>query len=225
MSSRLKVVRRNKSPFWYMRGSIRGIRIDESTKIVDDGSTTNKRQAEEIRAKREIEIVEGGPRKAIRKPRGDIYRGSLANKFAYFLKNNIEPAGYLYRHYDPSGDLLYVGVTQGVAKRTNTHLSQATWKDFIYQIIIEPFETREELLEAERAAIRNEFPKFNQALNGRRHPIQELAHRTKPRKRKLTLRQANRLRFQRVLARRAAAAAAAVVAPADTTPDTREARR
>jgi GIY-YIG catalytic domain len=70
---------------------------------------------------------------------------------------NIEPAGYLYRHYSPSGDLLYVGVTQSLSKRTNTHLSKATWKDFICVIVIEPFSTREELLEAERVAILNEF--------------------------------------------------------------------
>jgi hypothetical protein len=69
-------------------------------------------------------------------------------------------------------------------------------------IVIEPFETREELLEAERAAIHNEFPKYNRIFNKRRHPVQEL-----------TRRQANDQRHQNVLARRAAEAA---LAPDDT---------
>jgi hypothetical protein len=99
----------------------------------------------------------------------------IAAKFASFLKDGIEPAGYLYRHYHPSGDLLYVGITQSVSERTKSHLSKATWKEFICLIIVEPFETREELLEAERDAILNEFPKYNQIPNGRRHPVQELA--------------------------------------------------
>jgi hypothetical protein len=79
-------------------------------------------------------------------------RDRVASKFASFLKRNIEPAGYLYRHYSPSGDLLYVGLTQSLSKRTNTHLAKATWKDFICVIVIEPFATREELLEAFSAA-------------------------------------------------------------------------
>jgi predicted GIY-YIG superfamily endonuclease len=87
----------------------------------------------------------------------------VASKFASFLiRRNIERAGYLYRHYHPSGDLIYVGITQSLSKRTNAHLSKATWKDFICLIVIEPFATREELLEAERAAILNEFPKYIQ---------------------------------------------------------------
>jgi predicted GIY-YIG superfamily endonuclease len=159
----LRLVRRPKSPYWYVRGSVRGYRVEgESTGIVDDGRRASKQLAEQIRANREAEVIEQSMRSTIRKPR------SAANKFAYFLKNNIEPAGYLYRHFDPKGNLLYVGVTQSVSERTKSHLSKATWRDFIYQIIVEPFETREELLEAECAAIRNEFPKFNQTLNGHR---------------------------------------------------------
>jgi hypothetical protein len=44
----------------------------------------------------------------------------------------------------------------------------------IHRILIEPFATREEALNAEQAAIRDEFPKFNAIHNGRRHPNQEL---------------------------------------------------
>src|SRR2546421_12153067 len=55
----LELRRRPKSPYWIVRGTIRGIRIEEST------GTSNKRAAEEIRAKREAEILAGsiyGPR-------------------------------------------------------------------------------------------------------------------------------------------------------------------
>src|SRR5262245_48264483 len=47
----IKLVRRPKSPNWVMRGSLRGIRIEESTGVSD------KRAAEEIRAKREAELL------------------------------------------------------------------------------------------------------------------------------------------------------------------------
>ncbi|MCA6105354.1 tyrosine-type recombinase/integrase [Bradyrhizobium australafricanum] len=47
----LKLVKRPKSPNYVMRGTVRGIRIEEST------GTSDKRVAEEIRAKREAEIL------------------------------------------------------------------------------------------------------------------------------------------------------------------------
>jgi integrase len=47
----LKCVRRPKSPYWIIRGTVRGIRIEEST------GTSDKRVAEEIRAKREAELI------------------------------------------------------------------------------------------------------------------------------------------------------------------------
>ncbi|HVV94826.1 MAG TPA: site-specific integrase [Hyphomicrobiales bacterium] len=48
----LKVVSRHGSPALYLRGTIRGIRVDESTR------TGDRRAAEEIRAKREAELLE-----------------------------------------------------------------------------------------------------------------------------------------------------------------------
>src|SRR5690348_15771482 len=47
----LKIVRRPKSPNWILRGTVRGIRVEESC------GTSDKRAAEEIRAKRESEIL------------------------------------------------------------------------------------------------------------------------------------------------------------------------
>jgi integrase len=47
----LKIVRRPKSPHWIIRGTVRGIRVEEST------GTRDKNVAEEIRAKREAELI------------------------------------------------------------------------------------------------------------------------------------------------------------------------
>ena len=47
----LKLVKRPKSPNWIIRGTVRGVRVEEST------GTAEKRAAEEIRAKREVEIL------------------------------------------------------------------------------------------------------------------------------------------------------------------------
>jgi integrase len=48
----LTIKRRPKSPYWIIRGTVRGIRIEEST------GTGNERLAEEIRAKREAELLQ-----------------------------------------------------------------------------------------------------------------------------------------------------------------------
>jgi hypothetical protein len=47
----LRLVRRPKSPYWIIRGTLRRIRIEEST------GTRDRRTAEEIRAKREAEVL------------------------------------------------------------------------------------------------------------------------------------------------------------------------
>jgi integrase len=47
----LKLVQRAKSPNWIIRGTIRGVRVEEST------GTDDRRVAEEIRAKREAELL------------------------------------------------------------------------------------------------------------------------------------------------------------------------
>lgn len=47
----LRLKRRPKTPYWIIRGTIRGIRVEEST------GTSDRRVAEEIRAKREAEIL------------------------------------------------------------------------------------------------------------------------------------------------------------------------
>lgn len=50
--SGLKLVRRHNSPHWYIRGTIRGVSVDESCGVAD------RKIAETIRAKREWEIIQ-----------------------------------------------------------------------------------------------------------------------------------------------------------------------
>jgi hypothetical protein len=99
----------------------------------------------------------------------------VARKFADFQERGIEPEAYLYRHYEPNGDLLYAGITLSIPDRTSKHLAESRWREMICLIVIEPFATREEVLAEEEIVIRTEFPKYNRALNGNRHPMQELA--------------------------------------------------
>jgi hypothetical protein len=99
----------------------------------------------------------------------------IAEKWREFLVQGIKPICFLYRHYDPYGDLLYVGISLDALKRQVEHSRESDWRMSIYQIIIEPFTTRERALEAEHHAIRTEFPKHNTAHNSHRHPFQELA--------------------------------------------------
>ena len=99
-------------------------------------------------------------------------------RFLAFIEQGIEPACYLYRHFHPNGDLLYVGISLAAMRRQGTHFNRAVWHHEIHQIVIEPFATREEALAAEEFAIRTEFPKFNSRQNTRRHPLQEISRIT-----------------------------------------------
>jgi predicted GIY-YIG superfamily endonuclease len=99
-----------------------------------------------------------------------------AEKFLSFIERGIKPSCYLYRHYHPNGDLLYVGVSLRAIERLEEHKrAGAAWLDQIHRIVIEPFETREEALAAEEAAIRVEFPGFNKANNRRGNLRREVA--------------------------------------------------
>ena len=67
----------------------------------------------------------------------------------------------LYRHYDSSGRLLYVGISNNHIARLGQHRDAAQWFHLIDSVKIEHFKSRAEALEAERQAIQNEDPKYN----------------------------------------------------------------
>jgi hypothetical protein len=75
----------------------------------------------------------------------------------------------LYRHFDSSGNLLYVGCSLNWFQRTIMHSQQTSWFGEIVRIELEHFETREQALRAEWLAISSENPLYNKiAARGRR---------------------------------------------------------
>lgn len=69
-------------------------------------------------------------------------------------------ASSLYRHFDASGNLLYVGASRNPFARNVQHLCASDWKDEIAVIKIEPISDWL-LFEAEKAAILKEQPLHN----------------------------------------------------------------
>ena len=69
----------------------------------------------------------------------------------------------LYRHFDQTGTLLYVGVSLNVLQRLTQHRADAEWFDRITRIEVAHFANREDALAAEADAIASENPLFNRA--------------------------------------------------------------
>jgi predicted GIY-YIG superfamily endonuclease len=67
----------------------------------------------------------------------------------------------LYRHFDKTGALLYVGIAVDPRKRESAHRSGSEWAPKIHRIELEWFDNRHAARAAERAAIATERPKFN----------------------------------------------------------------
>lgn len=67
----------------------------------------------------------------------------------------------LYRHFNATGDLLYVGISINAFERYKQHASEKEWFDDVSNMTIERFDTRQCALEAEMSAIKNENPKYN----------------------------------------------------------------
>ena len=68
---------------------------------------------------------------------------------------------YLYRHYDETGALLYVGISNHVGRRTDDHAKHSGWFERIAKIDVKRFDSRSEALSAERTAIVAEAPLYN----------------------------------------------------------------
>jgi DNA-binding XRE family transcriptional regulator/predicted GIY-YIG superfamily endonuclease len=69
----------------------------------------------------------------------------------------------LYRHFDSDGRLLYVGIALNVFRRTREHES-SSWFASIQRIEVEHFSSRKDAEAAERAAIKNEKPVYNESF-------------------------------------------------------------
>lgn len=67
----------------------------------------------------------------------------------------------VYRHFDASGELLYIGACTSYAHREQQHRSRSAWWPKIARVTFEYHETLREAFEAERAAIWFEKPPHN----------------------------------------------------------------
>ena len=67
----------------------------------------------------------------------------------------------LYRHFDDSGTLLYVGVSLNSINRLSQHKNGSHWFEDIARVEIEKCDSRQNALEAETNAILNENPLHN----------------------------------------------------------------
>jgi predicted GIY-YIG superfamily endonuclease len=73
----------------------------------------------------------------------------------------LAPSTALYRFYDAARGLLYIGITGQPAERWAKHRRLAPWWPAAAYVAVEIFPTEWQALDAERAAIRSESPKFN----------------------------------------------------------------
>lgn len=82
----------------------------------------------------------------------------------------MSAAAHVYRVYDASGRLLYVGCSVEVETRLHAHSQSATWWLFHDRIETEGFRTHEAALEAEAEAIATEHPRWNMQGRSPDHP-------------------------------------------------------
>lgn len=80
----------------------------------------------------------------------------------------VDALHVLYRFFDAEGVLLYVGITCNPGTRMMTHARQKSWWSQVASSTMQHLDSREALEDAERLAIRSEFPKYN--LCGARWP-------------------------------------------------------
>lgn len=80
----------------------------------------------------------------------------------------------MYRFYDGDGDLLYVGISVRPWARWKQHKGQKDWAEDVATSTIEWFDTRKDALDAERAAIVAEEPRYNIVHNTSRAPSSPL---------------------------------------------------
>lgn len=78
----------------------------------------------------------------------------------------------LYRHFDASDALLYIGITESLEGRTSGHARGSEWVRFAFRAEAEWHDTRESAAAAEQYAIRHEMPVFN-----RQHAVGDVDRR------------------------------------------------
>lgn len=92
---------------------------------------------------------------------GDCYCGVASDHMIFPYPNDPLEKTTLYRYFDHSGRLLYVGISKSLIRRMNEHHESSDWSDIVDWIKCVQFDSRCEALDAEWVAIRDEDPEFN----------------------------------------------------------------
>lgn len=103
------------------------------------------------------------------------------------MKQKAWNSNILYRKYNSTNELLYIGISENNSdQRHRFHQTNQPWADEIAYTVEEVFENLDELKIAEKAAIRNEHPKYNIQDNAPVYeyplpPVQEVPAEPEPR--------------------------------------------
>lgn len=87
---------------------------------------------------------------------------ALAHARGLIGEQGLRPRGSVYRFFDGTGCLLYVGVTARGAARVAEHGGTDWWPD-VASVTVEHFERKSQARSAESEAIKNEHPLHNVA--------------------------------------------------------------
>lgn len=77
----------------------------------------------------------------------------------------------LYRHFDASGRLLYVGISNDARQRLQQHLKCCDWRARFSSMTVEEHPTRGSAVDAEARAILEEHPIYNRAGRRKQYPV------------------------------------------------------
>lgn len=97
-------------------------------------------------------------------PTLDVTPEGIARRRRHDALRNADrsvPTQTLYRYFDASGRLLYVGITQRGHRRSQEHAETASWWPKVASQTLEHFDTHAEVEAAEKKAIHTEKPIYN----------------------------------------------------------------
>ncbi len=95
----------------------------------------------------------------------EIKKCTLPGPNIEFIGFNESKSQTLYRMFNAEGFLLYVGISSSAQNRFRQHFDKQHWANEVTDIKVEHFRTREEVLAAERDAIKLERPRYNVTYN------------------------------------------------------------
>jgi len=81
------------------------------------------------------------------------------------MEDTSNSPNVLYRFWDSSNSLLYIGISKSFGNRFNQHAHMAEWFSKAHSVTIEHYSDRKSVESAEKRAIKTEKPIHNKAYN------------------------------------------------------------